>query len=137
MNIRTKWLKFMYCYNILAAAGGGLAMVLFPGLLQSLLKTYIYFPVQDPFFFGVTGCVWAGIGLLSIAGLRNLLKFTPVLMLQIIYKSIWLVLIFLPEAIKGNAPVYAVFIAFIFITIVAGNVIAVPFGYVFERGSIE
>jgi hypothetical protein len=128
-NVRWGWLKFMYAYTIVGAGSIGLGIIFAPGLVRSTLG----WPKQDPVMFGVTGSVYIAFALLSILGLRSPLKFAPVLLLQLCYKVIWLVGVMLPLAVTGCAPAHAGMLAAIFATYVIGDVIAIPFRYVFAR----
>ncbi len=56
-------------------------------------------------------------GFLSIFGLRSPLKFVPVLLLQLCYKSIWFIGVILPLLISAQLPSYAIPIAIIFATL--------------------
>jgi hypothetical protein len=128
-NIRWGWLKFMYLYTIIGAGGFGLGMLLFPGIIQSLFR----FPAQDPIVFGIAGSVYAGFGLVSILGLRSPLKFVPVLLLQLCYKTLWLLVVIVPLFVSGQFPVYATTLLVIFVTYVIGDCIAIPFSYIFSK----
>lgn len=45
----------------------------------------------------IVGALWTGILVLSLLGLREPLRYSPVLLLQLIYKSLWLVIYALPR----------------------------------------
>ena len=90
-TVRWGWLKFMYIYTIVGAGGFGLGMLFAPDIMKSMFAM----PDRDPIVFGVAGSVYASFGILSILGLRSPLKFVPVLVLQLCYKSIWFVAVFL------------------------------------------
>jgi hypothetical protein len=81
----------------------------------------------------VTGSVYLSSALLSILGLRSPLKFVPVLLLQLTYKTIWFVGVIIPILIAGKLPTYAILLAVIWATYIIGDVIAIPFGYVFRK----
>jgi hypothetical protein len=70
---------------------------------------------------------------LSILGLRSPLKFSPVLLLQLSYKAIWFIGVVLPLLATGNFPSYALVYVVIFASYIVGDVIAIPFWYVFGR----
>ena len=127
-SIRWNWLRAMYLYTIFGAGGFGLAFLLMPGTLQSALR----FPPQDAFIFGVYGSVLLASGLLAIPALRSPLKFAPLLLLQLVYKPIWLAALVLPSALKGRFPFYVAFIAVVFLTYIIGDLIAIPFPYFFS-----
>ena len=129
MNIRWGWLKFMYWYTIIGAGGFGLAMVLFPETVRSLFR----WPPQDPIVYGVTGSFWMAFGVLSIFGLRSPLKFVPILVMQLCYKSIWFIGVVFPMLVSGTFPLYAILHVVIMGSYIVGDLIAIPFPYVFSR----
>jgi hypothetical protein len=129
LDVRWGWIKGMYIYTILGAGGFGLGIVLVPDAIQSILGA----PRQDPVVFGVTGSVYLSFALLSILGLRSPLKFVPVLLLQLIYKTIWFVGVIIPILIAGKLPTYAILLAVIWATYIVGDLIAIPFSYVFGK----
>jgi hypothetical protein len=128
-HVRWGWLRFMYIYTIIGAGGFGLGMIFIPDVMQSAFR----FPSQDPVVFGITGSVYAAFGLISILGLKSPLKFTPVLLLQLCYKAIWLVGVVLPLLFSGRFPLYATTLLIIFATYIIGDLIAIPFSYVFSK----
>jgi len=91
--------------------------------------------VNEPIAFGVIGSVYTAFGLLSILGLRSPLKFAPLLLMQLCYKSIWFVGVFLPLLITGHFPTYGITMVIIFGTYIIGDLIAIPFAYVFAKES--
>ena len=129
LKVRWVWLKAMYIYTIAGAGGLGLAMIVAPRVMISVFGS----PNEDPILFGVTGSVYLAFGLLSIMGLRSPLKFAPVLFLQLCYKSIWFIGVILPLAVTAQFPDYALVIAIIFATYIIGDLIAIPFSYVFAK----
>ena len=128
-SVRWGWLKAMYLYSIFGAGGFGLAMLLIPGRLQSAFR----FPPQDPVVLGLYGSFLLASGLIAIPALRSPLKFTPLLLTQLVYKPIWLAVCAIPLFLKGQFPLYVVFISVIFLTYIVGNLIAIPFSYLFSK----
>jgi hypothetical protein len=131
IKIRWGWLKGMYIYTIVGAGVLGLGMIVIPEVIKSMFR----WPVEEPIAFGIVGSVYVTFGLLSILGLRSPLKFVPVLLLQLCYKSIWFVGVFLPLLVTAKFPNYAVLIVIIFATYIIGDLIAIPFSYVFAKES--
>jgi hypothetical protein len=129
IKIRWGWLKFMYLYTIFGAGVLGLGMIVVPEVVKSLLK----WPVEEPTVFGIVGSIYSTFGLLSLLGLRSPLKFVPVLLAELCYKIIWLIGVALPLLIAGEFPNYAIPIVVIFATYIVGNLIAIPFSYVFAK----
>ena len=131
MNVRWGWLKGMYILTIIHAGGSGLGMILMPSTIRSIFG----WPSQDPIVFGICGSIWGACGLLSILGLRSPLKFSPLLLLQLTYKVVWFIGVILPVLIAGNFPAYATGYVFFFAIYIIGDLIAIPFSYVFAKES--
>ena len=129
LKVRWVWLKAMYIYTIAGAGGFGLAMIVAPQGIKSMFG----WPVAEPIALGIVGSVYVAFGVLSILGLRSPLKFAPVLFLQLCYKSIWFIGVILPLAVTAQFPDYALVIAIIFATYIIGDLIAIPFSYVFAK----
>ncbi len=126
-KVRWGWLRFMYIYTIVGAGGFGLGMILIPGVVQSIFG----FPTQDPVVFGIAGSVYTAFGLMAIPGLKSPLKFVPVLLLQLCYKTIWLAGVILPLLLSGRFPAYAIAMLVIMLSYIIGDLIAIPFSHVF------
>jgi len=128
-NVRWGWLKGMYIYTIVGAGGFGLGIIMMPDVMRSMFD----WPSQDPIVLGITGSVYVSFALLSILGLRSPLKFSPVLLLQLSYKVIWFIGVILPILVTGKFPSYAILYVVIFATYIIGDLIAIPFSYVFAK----
>ncbi len=128
-QIRWGWLRFMYIYTIVGAGGFGLGMIFMPNVVQSFFR----FPPQDAVVFGITAGVYTAFALMSVLGLKSPLKFAPVLLLQLLYKTIWLAGVVLPLFISGRFPLYAIPLVVIFATYIIGDLIAIPFSQLLSR----
>ena len=128
-SIRWGWLKAMYIYTLVVSGSVGFGMILVPSAIQSVFR----FPPQDPVMLGLGGSLFLALGLVSILGLRSPLNFTPVLLLELFYKPIWLVAVALPLFLKGQFPFYVVFMSLVFVTFIIGDLIAIPFSYLFSK----
>lgn len=126
-NVRWGWLKGMYIYTIIGAGGFGLGIIIVPEFIRSVF----FLPSQDPIVFGVTGSVYLSFALLSILGLWSPLKFVPILLLQLSYKVVWFIGVILPALLAGTFPTYALLYVVIYATYIIGDLIAIPFSYVF------
>jgi hypothetical protein len=131
MNVRWGWLKGMYIFTIIHAGGSGLGIILIPSIVRSIFG----WPSQDPIVFGICGSVWVAFGLLSILGLRSPLKYSPVLLLQLSYKVVWFIGVLLPVLIAGEFQVYVIAYVVFFAVYIIGDLIAIPFSYVFAKQS--
>jgi hypothetical protein len=129
IHIRWGWLKGMYIYNIVATTGAGLLFLAFPRLLESLFK----FPAHQSAVRAIYGSVLLAFALVCLLGLRAPLKVAPVLLMQAAYKVIWIAVAALPLFLKGQFPFYVVGMVCIYATYIIGDLIAVPFGYLFRK----
>ena len=133
INIRWGWLKFMYIYTIIGAGVFGLGIIIIPNTMISIFG----WPNQDPVIsFGVTGSVYLSFALLSILGLKAPLKFVPVLLLQLSYKSIWFVGVILPLLVTGKLQAYSILYIVIYATYIIGDLISIPFPYLFSKEDV-
>jgi len=121
----------MYIYTIVGAGGCGLGMIVVPDVIKSVIG----WPHEEPIAAGIVGSVYIAFGILSIFGVRSPLKFVPVLFLQLCYKSIWFIGVILPLLFAGRFPNYAIIIAIIFATFIVGDLIAIPFSYIYAKQS--
>lgn len=131
VKVRMNWLRGMYIYTIVLAGGFGLGILIVPELIKSIYR----WPVAEPIAFGIVGSVYVAFGILSILGLRDPLKFVPVLLLQLFYKSVWFIGVVAPLLVVGKFPIYAIGFVIIFATFIIGDIIAIPFSYVFAKQS--
>jgi hypothetical protein len=115
----------MYIYTLAGAGGFGLGMVVVPQVIQTLFS----WPVGEPIAFRTMGSIYVAFGLLSILGLWAPLRFVPVLLLQLCYKVIWFIAVFLPLALTAHVPGYGRILALIFASYIVGDLIAIPFAH--------
>jgi hypothetical protein len=129
IKVRYNWLRLMYAYTVVGAGGFGLLYLISPGTFMALLGI----PFEEPVIAGITASVFVAFALLSILGLRSPLKFVPILLLQLTYKSIWFIAIIIPLAIAGQLQSYGVLSSIIFATYIIGDLIAIPFSYTLAK----
>jgi hypothetical protein len=128
-TIRWGWLKAMYLYTFVGAGGLGSGLILFPAATKSMMG----FPAQEPAVLGLYACVLLAAGLIAFLALRDPLKFVPLLLLQLVYKPLWLVVFAIPLFLEGQFPKYAVGTSVVFLTYIIGDLIAIPFAYLFSK----
>ena len=118
-------LKIQYALTAIMTIFSGLIILIAPEILAAN---------QDPLLFGALGCIWLTFGILSILGLKEPLKFVPVLVFQLIYKVIWLGAVVIPVAIQGNLEINLLNIGliFIFAFLIVGDILVIPFKEFFE-----
>ena len=93
-------IKIMYLANILVAGWIGITSLFSPKLAATSIFQNAYATTD---VIKLVGCLWLGIAVLSGLGLWRPMVFSPVLLLQLIYKAIWLLVVAIP-AIKNNEP---------------------------------
>lgn len=91
-------MKPVYIANIMVAGYIGITSLFAPQLSAATIFQKAY-PTTDT--IRLVGCLWLAIALLSVFGLWRPLTFSPILLLQLIYKGTWLLAVAVP-AIKNN-----------------------------------
>ena len=83
----------------------------------------------------VTWCVWTGFSLVAGLGILHPLKMLPILLLEIVYKVLWLAIVAYPLWSKGalaGSPAEGIATVFFPVFLV---VLIIPWGYVFRQYS--
>jgi hypothetical protein len=119
----------MYAYTIVIGGVFGLAFLIMPSTASSLMG----FPEEEPIMAGLASSVGVAFAILSIAGLRSPLKFSPVLLLQLTYKAIWFIAVIIPKLAVGQLPSYAIMSSVLYATFVIGDLIAIPFRHLLAK----
>ena len=122
-------LKIMYIYTAILTMTFGLGIVVLPDIMASLFG----WPEQDPIVFGVMGSVYVAFALMALLGLRDPVKFIPILLLQLFYKVIWFIGVIIPLLIKGSFPLYGLLYVIIFATFIVGDLLTIPFSDFFRK----
>jgi hypothetical protein len=130
---KIRLIKAMYLLTIVVAGGFGVMMLIAPDLAMDAMG----FPEPEPVMVGVAASVFLAFGLLSILGLKAPLKFCPILLLQLAYKATWFIAVILPLLITDELPDYAWMTIGIFAMFVIGDLIALPFRYLFDQVEIQ
>ena len=130
-EFKMKALKLQYWHTALVTIPLGLSIILFPKQATKAMKGL---KEQDQTVFGICGAVWLAFGLLATRGIRDPLKWSPLLVLQFTYKVIWFTAVlglmaargeFELESAKGFMLGFAPF--------VAADIVAVPWKYLLGR----
>ncbi len=77
----------------------------------------------------IVGSFWLAITILSVAGLFAPLRMSPVLLVQLLYKGLWLVVVALPVLTKGNAATLPTGMAWFFLVWVLVLPFVIPWRY--------
>ncbi|WP_108869394.1 hypothetical protein [Aquimarina aquimarini] len=82
---------------------------------------------------GVTISFWAGFSLLNLIGIRFPLKMLPILLLQLLYKSAWLIGTYLPAKNNGLLDDDLSSFFWICVTGVTLNLLIIPWSYAYRN----
>ena len=93
-------LKIVYIANIIVAGWISISSITSPAKAAATVFQNSYQPTE---VMKLVGCLWLAIAVLSILGLWRPISFSPILLIQLIYKGTWLLVVALP-AIKNNQP---------------------------------
>ena len=124
-------LKIMYILTIVLAGGIGLIMLISPSFAMTLFSQ----PAQDLYIYGVAAAIWTTFGLLAILGLRDPIKYMPILLFQFIYKLIWIFAVFLPNVVVGGLRFDTITPLLVFILFIVGDFLTLPFKDLLEKKS--
>lgn len=92
-------IKWVYLANIIVAGWISITSLFFPKNAAQSIFSGVY-PHSD--LIRLVGALWFSIFLLSILGFWKPTTFSPILIVQLIYKSLWLLLVALPAIIQKN-----------------------------------
>jgi hypothetical protein len=93
-------IKLIYIANIIVAGWIGISSTWYPKTAATTVFQNAY---QQTDVIRLVGCLWFAIALLSALGLWKPMTFSPILLVQLIYKGLWLLVVALP-AVKNNQP---------------------------------
>jgi hypothetical protein len=82
---------------------------------------------------GVAYSFWAALSTLGLLGIRYPLAMLPVLMLQFLYKAVWLLFIWLPLRSQGQFPPGASGLVFAISSGLVLDLLVIPWPYVVEH----
>jgi len=124
-------LKIMYILTIVLAGGIGLMMLISPSFAMALFSQ----PAQDLYLYGIAAAVWTAFGLLAILGLRDPIKYMPILLFQFIYKLIWLFAVFIPNVVVDGVRFDTITVLLVFLLFIVGDFLTLPFKELFKGES--
>ncbi len=108
-------LRIIYAANILVAGSIAYQSLISPTVAAATVFSGAY---QPTLVIRLVGCLWLAIALLSVCGLLRPITFSPVLLLQVIYKGTWLLVVALPALLHNQnypAPMAGFFLAWVLI----------------------
>lgn len=91
-------LRLVYIANIIVAGWIGITSLFYPTISAATVFSGAYPSTET---IRLVGCLWLAIAILSLLGCWLPITFSPVLLLQLIYKGSWLLWVAVP-AIQHN-----------------------------------
>ncbi|MBS0203108.1 MAG: hypothetical protein JSS49_09440 [Planctomycetes bacterium] len=99
------WIRLLYVCTAMMGISTGLIIALAPDrFARNIIGIPYCLPAQDRIVFGLVGCFWLTMGLMALLGLRAPLRFLPIFLIQLVYKSCWFLFVFFPLIVTGNFP---------------------------------
>ncbi len=118
-KLRLNIMRGLFFLNFISLAFDNWSTILFPTEQMDTLT-------------GVTISFWAAFSLLNLLGVRFPLKFVPILLLQLLYKSAWIVGIYRPARNSGLLTEGMDSFLWVCIAGIVLNLLIIPWGYVYN-----
>ena len=99
MAWRVTAIRLVFAANVLVEGAAGLYCVYSSQAASRLLFVGMDIPSM---VMRLLGAFWLSIALLSAIGISRTVRFSVVLVLQLIYKSIWLIAVALPAVVRSE-----------------------------------
>lgn len=124
------WMRVMYLIAIVGAGAVGLTMLLAPRLASQ----YIFAgATQVDNYLRILAALWLALGITSVLGLFQPVKFSIVFLIQLMYKLIWLIGVAIPSIVSGSREPGLLFLTTLFASWVVGLLFATPFQYLLKH----
>ncbi|MGB5983022.1 MAG: hypothetical protein WBG46_12835 [Nonlabens sp.] len=108
------FMRIVYVLNIIVAGQIAISSIFAPKSAAASVFQNAYSATET---IRLVGCLWLGIAILSALGLWKPVTFSPVLLLQLIYKGTWLIAVGVPAIVndqpypKGMALFFVIWVA--------------------------
>jgi len=129
IKVHPNWIRFMFAVNIVV--GGGLGLAILIG--RQAAFSYFGFPTEELYIGGMVASVMVAYAIMSIIGMFFPVKVYPVLLMQAIEKTVWLLAVVIPQLVTGPLPGFVVMQIAIYIPLTIGDLIAVPWKHLFAK----
>ncbi len=128
-NVEINPMIFPYIFNIIVLIPVGL-LTLLGGERGGQLACQNKFPESEG-FRTILGSLWTAILIGSVLGLFFPVTMSALLLIQVIYKSLWLLVFVMPRLLKGKISEVPSGIALVFLVIVLSYPWVIPWGQLF------
>ncbi len=130
------WIRLLYVCTALMGISTGLIILLAPPrFARNIIGVPFTLPPQDRVIFGLVGSFWLAIGIMALLGLRAPLRFLPIFLIQLVYKTSWFLCVFAPLVLAGDFPIHGWATVVVNAVWMAMDLKAIPFAYLLSRDS--
>lgn len=117
-------IQIMYGAAVIGAGAVGATTLFVPGIA----RRYIFAGEVEPDpFHRILGALWLALGLVAALGLFDPATFLPVLLIQLIYKFVWVLIVGYPAIASGNRTPGIIFFTALFTIWVIALISIIPF----------
>ncbi|WP_373489044.1 hypothetical protein [Blastomonas sp.] len=117
-------LRMMYGAAVVGAGLVGAITLIAP----STAGRYIFAEATEiDVFMRILGALWLAIGLVAVAGFSDPVRYLPVLLIQLVYKSAWLAFAAYPALASGKSSAGLIALTLLFTMWVLALAILIPF----------
>ncbi|MFP4519494.1 MAG: hypothetical protein ACLFQ5_08560 [Oceanicaulis sp.] len=121
-------LRILYLATVIGVGGAGAVVLFAPKVADQRL---FYGAVRIDAYTRIIGAVWLGLGVIAAVGLLHPREMTAVLLVQLVYKAIWLAAGAAPALISGKRDTGLLLLTVLYIVWALGILLLFPFAAVF------
>ncbi len=110
----------------------GLYLLTFIGLAFEAWDYLLFPPEALDYITGVTFSFWAAYATLMALGIRYPIKMLPLILLQLAYKAVWALTVYLPMKSSGTITPDAESFFWVCVAAVIIDTLVIPWGYFFK-----
>lgn len=122
-------LRVMFGVAVLGAGLVGATTLLAPSAAQ---RWVFAGSTQVDMYLRILGALWLAIGAVAVFGLFDPIRFAPVLLIQVLYKTAWLLLAAYPALVLGDRSSGLIFMSALFTVWVGALLLVLPFRQLFS-----
>lgn len=117
-------LKIMFGAAVLGAGVVGVLTLFAPAIAGQ----YVFAGATEvDLYLRILGALWLALGAVAILGFSNPMRFAPILLVQLVYKTAWLAIAAYPALIAGERSPGLLFLAVMFSVWVLALTVTIPF----------
>ena len=123
---------FLIWYTIIGAFAFGMPMFFPEAIVARVHETWAEHIIAYDVWYRCLGSLWLSLSFASVLALQDPLRFSPMYICQLVYKSIWILTTCLPRAIDGSLHQMDGAAALLMLTYIIMDVLFLPWGYILK-----